>query len=65
MYSRLSVLVNEINSLDVKKIEGTELVRKILHSLQRPDYDLVKTIIYEKRSLNTDTKSSPQQGDHP
>jgi hypothetical protein len=40
--------VNEINSLYVKKIEETEFIRKILHSLRRPDYDLVKTILYEK-----------------
>jgi hypothetical protein len=33
MYSRLCVFVNEINSLDVKKIEEMELTRKILHSL--------------------------------
>ena len=52
MYSRLNILVNEINSLDVKKIDDLELIRKILHSLQRPDYDLVSTILYEK-DLNT------------
>ena len=33
MYSRLNVLVNEINSLGVKQIEDTELIHKILHSL--------------------------------
>ena len=54
MYSRLNTLVNEINSLDVKKIEDLELIRKILHSLRRPDYDLVTTILYEKY-LNTMT----------
>ena len=48
MYSRLNILVNEINSLDVKKIQDLELIRKILHSLRRPDYDLVTTILYEK-----------------
>jgi hypothetical protein len=48
MYSRLHILVNEINFLDVKKIEGTELIRKILRSLQRPDYDLMTIILYEK-----------------
>jgi hypothetical protein len=48
MYSRLNVLVNKINSLDIKKIEETELIRKMLHSLRRPDYDLVTTILYEK-----------------
>jgi len=54
MYSRLNIFVNEINSLDVKKIEDLELIRKILHSLRRPDYDLVTTILYEK-DLNTMT----------
>jgi hypothetical protein len=48
MYPRLNVLVNEINSLDVKKIEEMKLIGKILHSLRRPDYDLVTTILYEK-----------------
>ena len=52
MYSRLNTLVNEINSLGVKQIEDVELIRKILHSLRRPDYNLVTTIIYEKE-LNT------------
>ena len=44
--------MNEINSLGVKQIEDTELIREILHSLRRPDYDLVITIMYE-RDLNT------------
>jgi hypothetical protein len=52
MYSRLNILVNEINSFDIKKIDNLELIRKILHSLQRPDYDLVITILYEKE-INT------------
>ena len=52
MYSRLNTLVNEINSLSVKQIEDLELIRKILHSLRRADYDLVTTILYEK-DLNT------------
>ena len=39
---------NEINSLGVKKIDDMELIRKILHSLWRPEYDLVITVIYEK-----------------
>ena len=32
----------------MKKIEDLELIRKILHSLRRPDYDLGTTILYEK-----------------
>ena len=30
------------------QIEDLELICKILHSLRRPDYDLVTTILYEK-----------------
>ena len=48
MYSRLNVLVNKINSLGVKQIQEPELIRKMLHSLRRTDYDLVTTILYEK-----------------
>ena len=48
MYSRLNILVNEINSLGVRKISDMELIRKILHSLRRPEYDLVITVLYEK-----------------
>ena len=52
MYSRLNTLVNEIDFLGVKKIDNMELIRKILHSLRRPDYNLVITILYEKE-INT------------
>jgi hypothetical protein len=52
MYSRLNVLVNEINALGVKNITEVNINRKILQSLQKPDYDLVKAIIYEKRHEN-------------
>ena len=34
------------------EIEDLELIRKIIHSLRRPDYELVTTILYEK-DLNT------------
>ena len=52
MYSHLNTLVNEINSLGVKKINDLELIRKILHSLRRLNYDLVITIFY-KKEINT------------
>ena len=50
MYSWLNILVNEINSLDVKKIDDLELIRKILHSLRRSDYNLVITILMRRKS---------------
>jgi hypothetical protein len=49
MYSRLNVLVNEINALGVKNITDLNINRKILQSLRKPDSDLVKAIIYEKK----------------
>jgi hypothetical protein len=49
MYSRLNVLVNEINALGVKDITYLNINCKILQSLRKPDYDLVKAIIYEKK----------------
>jgi hypothetical protein len=49
MYSHLNVLVNEINTLGVTNITDLNINRKILQSLRKPDYDLVKVIIYEKK----------------
>jgi hypothetical protein len=49
MYSRLNVLVNEINALGVKNITDLNINHTILQSLWKPDYDLVKAIIYEKK----------------
>jgi hypothetical protein len=46
MYSGLDVLVNEINALGVKNITDLNINRKILQSLRKPDYDMVKAIIY-------------------
>jgi hypothetical protein len=47
MYSRLNVLTNEINTLGVKDITNLNINCKILQSLQMPDYDFEKAIIYE------------------
>jgi hypothetical protein len=49
MYSRLNVLVNEINVVGVENITDVNINRKILQSLRKADYDLVKAIIYEKK----------------
>jgi hypothetical protein len=49
MYSHLNVLVNEINALGMKNITYLNINRNILQSLRKPDYDLVKAIIYEKK----------------
>jgi hypothetical protein len=41
--------VNEINALGVKNITDLNINHKILQSHRKPDYDLVKAIIYEKK----------------
>ena len=48
MYLWPNIFVNKINSLGVKQIQDMKLIRKILHSLRKLDYDLVTTILYEK-----------------
>jgi hypothetical protein len=51
---RYHVPIDKLNNFkqfdheDAKKIEETELIRKILRSLRRPDYDLMIKILYEK-----------------
>jgi hypothetical protein len=49
MYSCLNVLAYEINALGVKDITDLNINRKILQSFRKPDYDLVKAIMYEKK----------------
>jgi hypothetical protein len=49
MYSCLNVLVNDIIALGLKNITNLNIYRKILQSLRKPDYDLLKAIIYEKK----------------
>jgi hypothetical protein len=49
MYSRLNVHVNEINALGVRNITDMNINRKIFQSIRKPDYDLVKAIIFEKK----------------
>jgi hypothetical protein len=63
MYSRLNVLVNEINALGVKNIMDLNINRNILQSLRKPDYDLVKAFIYEKKL--EELKPSHIVGDSP
>jgi hypothetical protein len=46
MYSRLNVLLNDINALGVKNIMNLNINHMILQSLWKPDYDLVQAIIY-------------------
>jgi hypothetical protein len=48
MYSRMGVLIQNINALDVANLTEQEIIRKILQTLPKPKYNIVKVLIFEK-----------------
>ena len=57
MYSRLNILVNEINALGLNQVKDEEINRKILRSLRKPDYDIINSLL-QKEDL---VKLTPNQ----
>jgi hypothetical protein len=52
MYSRLNVLVEDINALEISTLTNSDIIRKILHSLIKPKYNIVTSLLCET-DLNT------------
>ena len=50
MYSRLNILVNEINGLGLTPIEDDQVMRRILQALL-PKYKLIVSIIYDNNDI--------------
>ena len=48
IYARLNVLVEDINALEISPLSSNDVIRKILHSLQKPKYNIVTSLLYEK-----------------
>ncbi|XP_039797549.1 uncharacterized protein LOC120662475 [Panicum virgatum] len=48
MYARLNVLVEDINALEISPLSTSDIIRKILHSLHKPKYNIVTSLLYEK-----------------
>ena len=48
IYARLNVLVEDINALEISPLSNSDIVRKILHSLHKPKYNIVTSFLYEK-----------------
>ena len=48
MYARLNVLVEDINALEISPLTNSDIIRKILHSLHKPKYNIVISLLYEK-----------------
>jgi hypothetical protein len=44
----MGVLIQSINALDVANLSEQEIVRKILQTLPKPRYNIVKTLLFEK-----------------
>ena len=44
----MNVLVEDINALEISPLSNSDIVRKILHSLHKPKYNIVTSLLYEK-----------------
>ncbi|WVZ98807.1 hypothetical protein U9M48_044188 [Paspalum notatum var. saurae] len=52
MYSRLNVIIEDINALDVCKLDKGTINRKILRILIKPKYNIINTML-QKENLDT------------
>jgi hypothetical protein len=48
MYSRMGVLIQTINALNVANLNEQEIIRKILQTLPKTRYNIVTTLLFEK-----------------
>jgi hypothetical protein len=48
MYSRMGVLIQSINALNVANLSEQEIIRKILQTHPKPRYNIVKALLFEK-----------------
>jgi len=44
----LSVLIEDINALEISPLSTSDIIQKILHSLHKPKYNIVTYLLYEK-----------------
>src|SRR6185503_20026137 len=52
MYSRLNVIVKDINAFEVSKIDSGSINRKILMLLSKPKYNIINAML-QKENLDT------------
>jgi hypothetical protein len=52
MYSRLNVLDEDIDALEISPLTNNDIIWKILHSLHKPKYNIVTSLLYDKK-INT------------
>jgi hypothetical protein len=57
MYSRLNVIINELNSIAINKLGDADIVRKIISLLSQQRYGSTITILHNMEDLNQMTST--------
>jgi hypothetical protein len=55
MYSRLNLIINELNSIGINKLGDADIVRKIISLLPQQRYGSIITILHNMEELSTMT----------
>jgi hypothetical protein len=55
MYSRLNLIINELNSIGINKLGDADIVRKIISLLPQQRYGSIMTILHNMEDLSTMT----------
>jgi hypothetical protein len=55
MYSRLNLIINELNSIGLTKLGDMDIVRKIISVLPQKKYASIITILHNLKDLSTMT----------
>jgi hypothetical protein len=58
MYSRLNLIINELNSIGINKIGDANIVRKIISLLPQQRYRSIITILHNMEDLSTMTPTT-------
>jgi hypothetical protein len=52
MYSRLNLIINELNSIGINKLGDADIVMKIISLLPQQEYGSIITILHNMEDLN-------------
>ena len=55
MYSRLNLIINELHSIGLTKLDDTDIMRKIISVLPQKKYASIITILHNMEDLSTMT----------
>jgi hypothetical protein len=58
MYSRLNLIINELNSIGINKLGDADIVRKIISLLPQRRYGSIITILHNMEDLSTMTPTT-------